>query len=245
MITIPELCASQPGRSYRSPDVDPFTERDALQEAQLLALRFDLVTSTAALLFELRVALQMRQGNTGVLVATDVRRLVWSGAERLTPLTAWTVGGSVAGIEDSLLRLDLGLWPAPGAQFEMVAGAAAFFVGDVPGLGELPPDYVEDDEQTIRGGGARQLGLAHLNCQRAAVGPAMSRPLELAALSTPPLNGEVGEAERDRKHVDARLMGFVHHRCRRRCLRGARFGAHVGFTPCPHVPSSPSLPSPR
>lgn len=152
MITISELCARQPGRSHRSPDVDPFTERDALQEAQLLALRFDAVTGTAALLFELRVALQMREGNTGVLVATDVRRLVWSGAERPAPLTAWTVGGSVVGVEDSLLRLDLGLWPAPGAQLELVAGAAVFFAGDVPGLGESPPDYVEDDEQTIRAG---------------------------------------------------------------------------------------------
>lgn len=79
--------------------MDPFTERDALQEAQLLALRFDAVTGTAALLFELRVALQMREGNTGVLAATDVRRLVWSGAERPMPFTAWTVGGSVASIE--------------------------------------------------------------------------------------------------------------------------------------------------
>lgn len=150
MITIADLIVSTCGASYPPPEVNPLTESDALREAQLLVLKFDAVVGVASFLFELRTALQLHETNTGVLVARGVRRLAWSGPERRTPRTAWTIGGSTVRVEGSLLRMDLGLWPSPGAQVELVAAAATFFAGDVPGLDEVPPDYVEDDEETIR-----------------------------------------------------------------------------------------------
>ncbi len=137
-------------REYASkPEMDPLTEDDALQEAQLLDVRFDALRSTLGLLFELRTALQRREANTGVLVARGVRELSWSAGQRATPRTAWTVGGSVTSNADRLFSLDLGMWPPPGAQLRVVSESAAFFAGDVPGL-EGIPDYGSDDEAEIR-----------------------------------------------------------------------------------------------
>jgi hypothetical protein len=53
-------------------------------------------------------------------------------------------------VDAGLFCMELGMWPSPGAQVELVAQAMVFFAGDVPGLDEIPPDYVEDDEETIR-----------------------------------------------------------------------------------------------
>jgi hypothetical protein len=131
------------------PDMDPLTENGALQETQLLDLRFDALTLTVGLLFELRTALQLRDGNTGVLVAHGVRELSWSGPRRATSLTAWTVGGSMARCDAGLLRLDLGMWPAPGAQLSLLAERAAFFSGDVPGLDTAPPNYSDVERAGI------------------------------------------------------------------------------------------------
>lgn len=54
MITIEDLLLPDSGwREYPSkPEMDPLTEDDALQEAQLLDVRFDALRSTAGLLFE-------------------------------------------------------------------------------------------------------------------------------------------------------------------------------------------------
>jgi hypothetical protein len=131
------------------PDVNPLTEEDALQEAQLLDLRFDALNSTVGLLFELRLALQLRQANTGVLVARGVRELSWSAGQRSTAKTAWTVGGSIPRSGDRLFRLELGMWPVPGAQLKLVAENASFFSGDVPRLDQIP-DYMDDDDTTVR-----------------------------------------------------------------------------------------------
>jgi len=154
MMTIEDLLG--PSRELLAygaqPEMDPLTERDALQEAQLLDVRFDAMRLTVALLFELRLALQLREANTGVLVARGVRELSWTAGNRSTNLTAWTVGGSVPRNENRLFGLRLGLWPAPGAQLSLTAESAAFFAGDVPGLTETPPDYGDDDETAIRAG---------------------------------------------------------------------------------------------
>lgn len=152
MITIEELL--MPDRRWRGyasmPEMDPLTENDALQEAQLLDVRFDALRSTAGLLFELRTALQLREANTGVLILRGVRTLAWtSGSIEAEPLMAWTVDGSVVTSDDRLFGLELGLWPPPGAQLTLRSEGAAFFVGDVPGLDRIP-DYLEDDELTIR-----------------------------------------------------------------------------------------------
>ena len=137
-------------RSYGAqPEMDPLTEDDALQEAQLLDVRFDALRSTVGLLFELRTALQLREANTGVLVARGVRELSWStGGRSPAPRFAWVVAGSTIGAAVQLFELRLaGL--RPGAGLGLVAESAAFFAGDVPGLDRIP-DYVSDDESTVR-----------------------------------------------------------------------------------------------
>lgn len=123
------------------PEMDPLTEVNALQEAQLLGVRFDALALTVGLLFELRLALQLREANTGVLTASGVRELSWSGPSRADDLTAWSIGASTPRAEGGVFSLTLGMWPAPGAQLIVVAESAAFFTGDVVGLDEIPPDY--------------------------------------------------------------------------------------------------------
>lgn len=127
------------------PEMDPLRESGALQEAQLLDVRLDASRGQLALLFELRMALQLREPNTGVLVARGVRAFAWSAPPRSTSRTAWSVGGSHVDHPDGLFRLNLGFWPAPGATLQVIAETALFVAGDVPGLPDAPPDYMEDE----------------------------------------------------------------------------------------------------
>lgn len=113
MIAIEDLLLPDPQlrRFAAQPEMDPLTEEDALREAQLLDVPFDALRSTVGLLFELRLVLQLRQGNTGVLVAREVRELSWTAGPRSTAKTAWTVGGSVPRNTDRQFALELGMWP--------------------------------------------------------------------------------------------------------------------------------------
>ena len=122
-------------REYLSlPEMDPLTEDDALQEAQVLDVRFDALTGVVGILFELRQALQLEEANTGVLVARGVRELTWSGPRRDTALTAWSIGSSVPQAKDRLFSLSLVMWPHPGARLSLTAESAALDVGHGPGL---------------------------------------------------------------------------------------------------------------
>jgi hypothetical protein len=58
-------------------------------------------------------------------------------------------------MKDHLFGLNLVLWPQPGARLSLTAESAAFFVGDVPGLPEVPPDYSERGQVDINGQTAR------------------------------------------------------------------------------------------
>ena len=98
-------------------------------------------------MFDLRIALQLRTANSGVLVADRVHDLRWSEEPRLTDKTARNIVSSRPRCNDRLLHLRLGMYPD--AVLELVAESAAFYVGDVPGL-EIIPNYIENDEATIR-----------------------------------------------------------------------------------------------
>lgn len=84
------------------------------------------------------------------LVAHRVREVTWSGPRRDAPLTVWAVGSSVPRIEDGSFSLTLAMWSYPGV-LSLTAESAAFFVGEVPGLAEAPPDYTGRDRTTIIG----------------------------------------------------------------------------------------------
>lgn len=132
------------GALVGSPEVDPLTEKDALQEARLNELIFDAVTRRVGLLFDLRGSLQLRMAHTGLLVLDSVEGLSWNSERRLTTRTAWNVVGSLPVNEDGMINLRLFFFPD--AELRVVARGGAFYAGDVPGLADTPPDFADSDE---------------------------------------------------------------------------------------------------
>lgn len=153
MMKIDDLLNLDPNlRKHASlPEMDPLTEDDALQEAQVLDVRFHALAGVVGVLFELRQALQLQEANTGILVADGVRELTWSGPSRDTDLTAWSVGSSVPSANGRLFSMNLVMWPHPGAHLSLTAESAAFFVGEVPGLSKTPTDYSDYDRALVVG----------------------------------------------------------------------------------------------
>ena len=118
--------------------MDPLTESDALLEAQVLDVRVDALRASVAVLLEMRLALQLRGGNTGLLVACQVTDFVWRTHRRATARTAWTVVGSEPSLSDGSFELRLAL--SPWGELVVRAGTAAYYGGIVPALVEIP-DY--------------------------------------------------------------------------------------------------------
>ncbi|MEK2479128.1 hypothetical protein [Streptomyces noursei] len=112
---------------------------DALQEAQLLGSRVCHLTSTAALLFELRTSLQFEEGNSALLVFRGLRSFDWSLPIKQAPLAALTVASSVPGQlgESFYVRFEF----FPEAYLSVVGDLAEFYVLELEGIGEVPPDY--------------------------------------------------------------------------------------------------------
>jgi hypothetical protein len=140
---IEKLLTSCPAFS-EPPEINPLTDEDALQEVQLIDVRFDAISSSVGLLLELRNALQIRTANTGVLIARAVTRLSWSAAPRVTPRTAWNIIGSLPRHESH--RFDLRLTMFPSAVLDLTAASASFYAGNVEGIGEAPPNYGDEQE---------------------------------------------------------------------------------------------------
>ncbi len=147
LMLVEDLFTQPPGGSFGSaPEVDPLTETDALQEAQLLDIRVCALTSMVGLLFDLRMALQLRAANTAVLVGRGVQECSWSAERRVTARTAWNVVGSEPARDHPFSHSVL-LSFFPNAQLRLVSELAE---GEVPGLDPTPPDYVVDDEARIQ-----------------------------------------------------------------------------------------------
>jgi hypothetical protein len=132
-----------------SPEMDPLTEKGALQEARLNEMVFDAVNKRVGLLFDLRGALQLRTAYTGLLVLSAVEDFSWNSDPRLTLRTAWNVVGSEPVNEGGVVNLRLFFFPD--AEMSVVARSAAFYVGDVPGLPDTPPDFAGDDDEVAAG----------------------------------------------------------------------------------------------
>lgn len=135
----------------QAPIMDALSEAGALQEAQLLDVRVCALTSTVGLLFDLRTALQLRTANTAVVIGRGVQEFSWSAEHRKSARTAWNVTASEPERADPF-----SLWLSffPRARLGLVSERAEFYVGDVPRLDPIPPDYGFDDEARIK------LGLA-------------------------------------------------------------------------------------
>jgi hypothetical protein len=65
-----------------SPEMDPLTEKDALVCAPLVEAVFDAVNMRVGLLFDLRVAEQLRMANTGLIVLGGVEAFEWRAERR-------------------------------------------------------------------------------------------------------------------------------------------------------------------
>ncbi|MFF5945967.1 hypothetical protein ACFY86_12510 [Streptomyces misionensis] len=114
-------------------------ENDTLQEAQLLDSRVCQLTSTAALLFELRTSLQFDVGNAALLVVRGLSYFEWKSSTAQVPLMALTVVSSLPDrAADSFCeRFDL----FPNAQLNLAGTQAEFYVLEVDGISDIPPDY--------------------------------------------------------------------------------------------------------
>ncbi|MCU1471784.1 MAG: hypothetical protein JWQ39_2933 [Glaciihabitans sp.] len=129
-----------------APAANPLTDRNALQEAQLLDVRFDALRSTIALIFELRVSLQFDEGNTGVLIARAVRDIDWKVSKSPSTRTAWNVVSSSVTQRGDAFEFRLGTWPD--ALMSLTASNLEFYVGEVPELDRIP-NYVNDSEEEL------------------------------------------------------------------------------------------------
>lgn len=149
MISINDLVRARPCSAALDPaEPDPLREADALQEAQLLDSRVCQLTSTAALLFELRTSLQFESGNAALLVVRGLHSFGWNSPAVQGPLTALTVVSSVPDRLNDSFRARFAFFPD--AQLEVVGELAEFHVLAVEGVGDVPPDYTDGDLKRVQ-----------------------------------------------------------------------------------------------
>ncbi|MFG2428521.1 hypothetical protein [Streptomyces sp. NPDC048590] len=134
---------SAPGPHGGTAWPDPLREPDALREAQLLECRVSQLTSTASLLFELRTAMQIDEGNAALLVMRGLRSLDWTAGTAPEGPTARTVVSGVPGRLDDLFRAEFSFFPD--SRLEILGERAEFYVLEAQGIGDVPPDYTEPD----------------------------------------------------------------------------------------------------
>jgi hypothetical protein len=151
-MTIEELLRDPTRQKYAAmPESDALTEVDALTEADLLDIRLMLSEVSVALLFDLRNALGFRMADAAALVMRGVRQVesTWGEPPRRGRYVH-AVMSSKPTVNGHLFAFELGC--LGGALVRTVAASAEFFVGDIPGLPEAPPDFIGDDESTIAAG---------------------------------------------------------------------------------------------
>lgn len=149
MISIDDLIhVESRSESFGSVEVDALREADALQEAQLLDSRVCHLTSTAALLFELRTSLQYDIGNSALLIIRGLNSFDWDSSTRLDPLAALTVSSNSVDRPHGYLRMGFKFFPK--AQLSTSGKQAEFYVLEAEGLGEAPPDYSDADLKAVQ-----------------------------------------------------------------------------------------------
>lgn len=132
-----------------APQVDALTEAAALEEAALIDIRVNPVAASAWLLFDCKGALEVSTGNTAILVVKSLEHLEWVCPSPVPP-SWWTVWGWRPTTSEGLFVIDFVL--DGGGAFRAKGTAAEFFVGDVPGGDEAPPDFTAASAEEIREG---------------------------------------------------------------------------------------------
>lgn len=136
------------GADVARPEMDPFTEADALQEAALMDMRWVGWQSSLGMIFDLAGALQLRLGRTAILIVHGVDHFDLSRQEHLRGRVWYSVVRSSPELRGTSLRLELGL--VPNAALTVGFTSGEFYVGDISGTDPdaPPPDLtvVDDDE---------------------------------------------------------------------------------------------------
>ncbi|MFD8917650.1 hypothetical protein ACFV0Y_07510 [Streptomyces sp. NPDC059569] len=132
-------------------DRDPFTEDDALFDTQLLDCRVCPTTNRAALLFEMRTAEWFPKGNSAILVVHGLQSFRWDGAPTRRPLMAFSVQEYKPSVDaDGGVRLGLGFFPD--GDLTVAGDRADFYLLEVPGIPQAPPNYSEQNLGQVRDG---------------------------------------------------------------------------------------------
>ncbi|MFJ8495962.1 hypothetical protein ACIRBZ_47740 [Streptomyces sp. NPDC094038] len=149
MISINDLVHAGPRPEFLSSvEVDPLREADALQEAQLLDSQVYHLTSTAALLFELRTSLQFEEGNSALLVVRGLRSFDWKLPTKQASLAALTVVSSAADRLGDSHTASFGFFPE--AHLAVAGDLMEFYVLEADGIGDVPPDYSSGDLNRVQ-----------------------------------------------------------------------------------------------
>lgn len=150
-LNVIDLVALTDGRRFAGmPEMDAITDRDALQEADLVDVRLTAVGGWLAVLFDLRTSLQFRLANTAVLVMRGVQRVDLVLGESGEHRSAHYVMTSVPAVRGALFSVELVC--LNGWRLSSAATAAEFYVGDVAGLPPTPPNFMEHDERVVQAG---------------------------------------------------------------------------------------------
>ncbi|WP_187978207.1 hypothetical protein [Mycetocola sp. JXN-3] len=156
------------------PEADALRETHALQDAAILDLKFDATLLTLWVLFDCRGTLFMRDGNVAILVAQNVSTFEWFSPPRES--RRWrAVAGSIPKIGPQQFSMKLHVGYGPGDRKQRLtfsAATAEFYVGDIPGGDEAPPDFGEDSDERIRA------GLAHWDSPFTIIHSSMIRPVD-------------------------------------------------------------------
>jgi hypothetical protein len=136
-------------RVARPPEADALRQPDALQEAVLVDLRMNFVEGSAWILLDCRGALHVPEANTAVLVLLGVNHASWqlpaTGTFAWQTVIDWKVSDVDGGIE-----LSIGL--LAGGDVVVRAARGEYFVGDVPGGDDAPPDFTTATRAQVRTG---------------------------------------------------------------------------------------------
>jgi len=140
-----------PGRKSLGgqPESDALREEDALLEAALVDVRIDAINSTAWLLFDLKGAINLEIGNTAVVAVHGVTDLQWEsdpkGGRSWCSVMSW-MPEVVQGM--FVIRAQMLFGPL----LQVRGKEAEFYVGDVPGGDDAPPNFSSASDKEVREG---------------------------------------------------------------------------------------------
>jgi hypothetical protein len=151
-LTIEELLLDPQRRQHAAmPETDALTIENALQEADLRSIRYDLNSTSLLLLLDLRNALQFRLPDVGILALRGISSIEIT--EINLPARPWFtryVMHSKPDTQNKHFTFELDC--LDGLVLNATSQSAEFFVGNIPNLPAAPPNFGDDEESVIVAG---------------------------------------------------------------------------------------------